>query len=255
MSFQGTDRDYDAFMGRFSRRLAPLFADFAGVEAGSDVVDVGCGPGALTGELARRLGEAHVAAVDPTEQFAASTRARFPLAEVVQAPAESLPFAAGRFDAALAQLVVSFMSDADAGVAEMARVARPGGVVALCMWLGDAEMQLLAAANAAARLVAPDHPANRRARGYRTLDEGRELLERAGLEDVQTTVVEVTAEYDGFEDLAAPILAGAGPLAPLVTSLDDGGRERYRAALRQAVGDPVGSFSLTARAWAARGRV
>lgn len=255
MAFQGTDRDYDAFMGRFSRRLAPLFADFAGVREGLDVVDVGCGPGALTGELVARVGEERVAAADPTEQFVASTRARFPGAEVVQAPAESLPFADARFDAALAQLVVSFMRDADAGVAEMRRVVRPGATVALCMWLADGEMELLAAANGAARSVAPDHPANRRARAYRTADEGRALFERAGLADVELTVLEVTAGYDGFEDLAAPILAGTGPLAELVTSLDDAGRERYRAALRDAVGDPQGPFSLTGRAWAARGRV
>src|SRR5690242_18898054 len=134
MSFQGTDHDYDRFMGRFSRRLAPLFADFAGVDRELEVVDVGCGPGALTGELVARVGEDRVAAADPTEQFVASTRARFPGADVVQAPAESLPFGDARFDAALAQLVVSFMEDADAGVAEMARVARPGAVVSLCMW-------------------------------------------------------------------------------------------------------------------------
>jgi ubiquinone/menaquinone biosynthesis C-methylase UbiE len=255
MSFQGTDRDYDRFMGRFSRRLAPLFADFAGVGAGLEVVDVGCGPGALTGELVSRVGERRVAAADPTEHFVASTGARFPEAEVVQAPAESLPFADARFDAALAQLVVAFMSDADAGIAEMARVARPGAAVAVCMWQPDDAMELLHAVNAAARAVAPDHPANRRARPYRTEAEGRALLERAGLEGVETTELEVTADYEGLDDLAAPVLAGTGPLAPIVTSLDDDGRRSFLGALAAHLGHPQGPFSLTGRAWAARGLV
>jgi ubiquinone/menaquinone biosynthesis C-methylase UbiE len=255
VAFQGTGHDYDAFMGRFSRRLAPLFAAFAGVGEGADVLDVGCGPGALTAELAARVGEDHVAAADPTQQFVASTRSRFPRAEVVEAPAESLPFADDRFDAALAQLVVAFMEDADAGVAEMARVVRPGGVVAVCMWLRDDEMELLAAVNAAARAAAPDHPANRRARAYRTEAEGRTLLERAGLDEVETAVLEVAADYEGFDDLAAPVLAGSGPLAPLVSSLDDDGRARFLDALGERLGRPAGPFGLTGRAWAARGRV
>jgi SAM-dependent methyltransferase len=255
VAFHGTDRDYDAFMGRFSRRLAPLFADFAGVDAGADVLDVGCGPGALTGELVRRVGAEHVAAADPTPQFVASLRDRFPGLEVEQAPAESLPFADGRFDAALAQLVVSFMADADAGVAAMRRVVRTGGVVALCMWLDGADMELLAATGRAARAVAPDHPAVRRDRRYRQAAEAGPLLERAGLADVETTTLEVTAGYESFDDLAGPVLAGTGPLAPLVTALDEDGRARFLDALAAQVGNPDGPFSLTGRAWAARGRV
>jgi SAM-dependent methyltransferase len=255
VAFQGTDRDYDAFMGRFSRRLAPLFADFAGVGGELDVLDVGCGPGALTGELVRRVGAGRVAAADPTPQFVVSIRERFPGVDVEQAPAESLPFAAGRFGASLAQLVVAFMDDADAGVAEMRRVVREGGVVALCMWLDGDEMELIAAAGGAASAVAPDHPALGRDRRYRNPAEAGPLLERAGLVGVETTTLEVTADYDSFDDLARPILAGSGPLAPLVTSLDDDGRARFLEALAERVGRPTGSFSLTGRAWAARGRV
>jgi SAM-dependent methyltransferase len=255
MSFQGTDRDYDNFMGRFSRRLAPLFADFAGVEAGWEVIDVGCGPGALTGELVRRVGAARVAAVDPTPQFVDSIRERFPAVEVEQAPAESLPFDGGRFAASLAQLVVSFMADADAGVAEMRRVVRRDGVVALCMWLDGDQMELLAAARGAAAAVAPDHSALRGDSRYRKAADAGPLLERAGLAAVETTILEVTAEYESLDDLSRPILAGSGPLAPLVTSLDDDGRARFLDALAERVGRPTGRFSLTGRAWAARGRV
>ena len=125
---------YDRFMGRYSVRLAPSFADFAQVASGQRVLDVGCGPGALTTELVRRLGAAAVAAVDPSEQFVAAARERHPGVDVRVAAAEELPFADAEFDAALAQLVVHFMDDPVRGLAEMARVTRDGGVVAACVW-------------------------------------------------------------------------------------------------------------------------
>jgi ubiquinone/menaquinone biosynthesis C-methylase UbiE len=112
---------YDRFMGRYSVRLAPSFADFAGIAPGQRVLDVGCGPGALTTELVHRLGASDVAAVDPTEQFVAAARERHPGVEVRIAAAEELPFADGQFDATLAQLVVHFMDDPVRGLAEMAR--------------------------------------------------------------------------------------------------------------------------------------
>ncbi|HKD95166.1 MAG TPA: class I SAM-dependent methyltransferase, partial [Gaiellaceae bacterium] len=121
--------EYDNFMGRYSTLLAPLFADFAGVGAGARALDVGAGTGALTSALLAR--GASVAAVDPSPEFAAVLRERLPGLEVEEAPAESLPYGDGVFDVALAQLVVAFMSDAPAAIAEMARVARR---VAVCMW-------------------------------------------------------------------------------------------------------------------------
>ena len=97
-------------------------------------LDVGCGPGSLTTELVRRLGAEHVAAVDPSEPFVEAARARHPGVDVRLASAESLPWPDGSFDVALAQLVVHFMTDPVAGLREMARVTRPGGAVAACVW-------------------------------------------------------------------------------------------------------------------------
>ena len=134
MSFAVDAGAYDRFMGRYSVRLAPSFADFAGIAAGRRVLDVGCGPGALTTELVQRLGAAAVAAVDPSAQFVAAARERHPGVQVRIAAAEELPFADAEFDAALAQLVVHFMDDPVGGLAEMARVTRNGGVVAACVW-------------------------------------------------------------------------------------------------------------------------
>src|SRR5207244_2599732 len=125
---------YDRFMGRYTQSLATPLADAAGVMVGMRVLDVGCGPGGLTSELSRRVGSHSVSAIDPAPQFVAACRERNPDADVEQGAAEQLPWPDGEFDAALSCLVIGFMSDPDRGVREMARVTRPGGTVAACMW-------------------------------------------------------------------------------------------------------------------------
>ncbi len=176
---------YDGFMGRWSRLLAPPFAEAAGVAPGMRVLDIGCGTGALTAELVRRLGASSVVAVDPSPSFVAAAASRFPDIEVRQASAEQLPFADDSFDAALAQLVVHFMADAVAGVAEMRRVTRPGGVVAACVWDYGGERGPLGVFWDAARAVRLDVAGESRLAGTR---EGQlvELLEAAGLRRVDT---------------------------------------------------------------------
>src|SRR5690349_16389624 len=99
--FDVATESYRRFMGRYSEPLAGLFADHAGVGPGTgSVLDVGCGPGALTAVLIDRLGASAVSAVDPSEPFLAAARAQFPGADIRQAAAEDLPFDDGRFDAA-----------------------------------------------------------------------------------------------------------------------------------------------------------
>src|SRR6266540_215377 len=115
-------------MGRYSALLAPQLADLAGVDSRQRVLDVGCGPGALTSELVDRVGASKVVAVDPSEQFVAAARERHPGVDVRRAAAEELPFADGEFDATLAQLVVHFLADPVRGLAEMARVTHAGGI-------------------------------------------------------------------------------------------------------------------------------
>ena len=122
MSFDVAADAYDRFMGRYSQLLSPQLADLAGVRAGQRVLDVGCGPGALTAELVARVGAGAVAAVDPSEPFVAAAGSRYPGVDVRRASAEHLPFQDATFDASLAQLVVHFMADPVAGLAEMARV-------------------------------------------------------------------------------------------------------------------------------------
>ncbi len=124
--FQVPAQAYDRWIGRYSPQLAAALIEFAGIEPGTKALDVGCGPGALSAALVGRLGAANVYAVDPSEPFVEACRERLPGVNAIVASAESLPFPDGEFDVALAQLVVNFMSDPEAGVREMARVDSRG---------------------------------------------------------------------------------------------------------------------------------
>ncbi len=158
-TFNASADAYDRHIGRYGPQLASALLEFAGIEPGMRALDVGCGPGALTAALSERLGPANVCAGDPSEPFAEACRARQPGVEVVMAYAGSLPFADGAFDAALSRLVVNFMPDSEAGLREMVRVTRRGGVVASCVWDYAGEMTLLRAFWDAAREVDPERGA------------------------------------------------------------------------------------------------
>ena len=233
--------EYDNFMGRYSTLLAPLFADFAGVGAGARALDVGAGTGALTSALLAR--GASVAAVDPSPEFAAVLRERLPGLEVEQAPAESLPYGDGVFDVALAQLVVAFMSDAPAAIAEMARVARR---VAVCMW-GVAEVDMFAAIDRAAEAVGASRATE--PRRYRTPQEIHDLLAPHG--EVESAELDVTAGYADFDEFWGAMDRGVGPAGQWLASLDSGQREHAHAELFRELGSPEGPFELNARAFAA----
>ncbi len=171
---------YDRFMGRYLPTLSVAFADAAGVHAGMSALDVGCGPGGLTQELVARLGADRVAAIDPSAPFVEAARDRNPGVDVREGGAESLPFEDESFDAALASLVVAFMQDAGAGVREMSRVTKPGGIVAACMWDVAGGMTMLRVMREAAIAVLPDAPVRSPLPGTREGDLG-ELFRGQGL--------------------------------------------------------------------------
>ncbi|HEY1369730.1 MAG TPA: methyltransferase domain-containing protein [Gaiellaceae bacterium] len=257
-SFIASAEAYDRFVGRYSPALAAALIEFAGVEPGMRAVDVGCGPGGLTKTLAERLGPDNVSAADPSPPFVEACRARVPGAEVVAAAAEELPFADDAFDAALSQLVVNFMRDARAGVAEMRRVVRPGGTVASCVWDYGGEMTLLRAFWDAAGEVAPDRGAAADEGAImRWVREGElaELWHETGLRDVRSGPLVVRAGYTDFEDLWSPLLTGVGPAGAFCASLDPERQRALHDALHRRLGAPEGAFELTARAWAAAGAV
>lgn len=246
---------YDRHMGRYGAQLAAGLIDVAGVRAGQHVLDVGCGPG----PLARALGEtsAIVAAIDPSPDFVAACRARVPDADIRVGVAEELPFASDTFDAALAQLVVQLMRDRDAGVAEMVRVTRVGGVVAACVW-DSTTMPVLRAFWDAALEVAPERVSaidDGRRVGYARPDELGQLWRDHGLVDVATGECRVSADYESFDDLFEPFAAGAGHSGTCCVSLAHDGQQRLRDATRKRLCEPAGAFVLTARAWWVRGSV
>jgi SAM-dependent methyltransferase len=256
-TFRASADVYDRLVGRYSPHLASALIDFVDVEPGMRALDVGCGPGALTAALADRLGAGAVSAADPSEPFVQACQARLPGVDVVLASAEMLPFAGGRFDVTLSQLVVNFMRDAEAGVNEMARVTRPGGVVASCVWDYSGGMTLLRAFWDAAHEVDPERAAEADEGIMRWCADGElaELWRSAGLRDVRSGELVVSANYRDFEDLWAPFPTGIAPSGAFCKSLDEDRRAALHDSLarRLRVGD--GPFELTARAWAVAGRV
>jgi SAM-dependent methyltransferase len=252
MSFSAGAAAYDAFMGAWSRLLAAPFADLAGVAAPSTALDVGCGTGLLTAELVGRLGVGRVSAVDPTEAFVAEVARRLPGIDVREARAESLPFPDASFDATLAQLVVHFMADPVAGVREMARVTRPGGTVAACVWDHAGHRGPLWAFWETARELFPGVDDESDLPGVREGDL-EALLGAAGLHDVTGTALEVRRTFATFEDWWEPYTRGIGPAGAFVATLPPEDRTLLREACRARI--PATAASVTGVAWAARGTV
>ncbi len=242
---------YGRFMGRFSEPLAVPFADAAELVAGQRVLDVGCGPGALTTELVRRLGETSVAAVDPSAPFVAAVRQRLPEVDVHQASAEQLPFPDDSFDAALAQLVVHFMADPVTGLAEMRRVTRPGGRLLACVWDHAGEAGPLSIFMRAALDLDPAAPHELDRAGVR---EGHlvELANTAGWHEVEQDRLSVTVGFASVEEWWEPYTLGVGPLGGYVRALSPAHRDALREHCAELL--PTPPFSIDAAAWSVRAR-
>ena len=249
MGFDVGATAYDRFMGRFAGPLAEQFVETVGVPAGARALDVGCGTGALTAQLVARLGTDAVAAVDPSESFVAATRARWPGLLVQVAGAESLPFADDAFDLVAAQLVVPFMTDPVAGLAEMARVTRSGGVVAANVWDHAGGGGPLRAFWRAVRDVDPSAVDESRQPGARA-GQLATLFRAADLRDVVPWSETVTAAYGSFDEWWETFTLGVGPAGSYVAGLADAEKEALRARAAQLL--PSGPFEVAAVAWCAR---
>lgn len=251
MTFEVTGEVYDRFMGRYSRPLAASFTDWLDVRAGERALDVGCGPGAWTGLLVERLGADRVSAIDPSAPFVEVCRSRFPGVDVREGSAEALPYGDDSFDVAGACLVVHFMTDPVAGIAELARVTRPGCWVGATVWDLDGRRAPMATIwSVLARVqrsVKDEHELPGGAEG-----QLEEIFARAGLHDVEGTELAVTVTHPTFEEWWEPHLQGVGPIGEALAALDPVRREQVRAYSRERMGD--GPFDITAVAFAVRGR-
>ena len=251
MRFEVSADAYMRFMGQYSEPLAPRFADLTGIGDGQRVLDVGCGPGALTAELVNRVGAASVSAAEPSASFAAAVRERLPGVEVRRSAAEQLPFPDRTFDAALAQLVVHFMADPVQGLREMRRVTRPGGMVAACVWDHAGGRGPLAAFWSAVREL--DQAADDES-GRAGVREGHlaSLFNQAGLDRTSITTLTVRVRHASFDDWWQPFTLGVGPAGVYVASLTPDHRAALREQCRRLL--PAGPVEITAVAWAASSR-
>lgn len=250
MSFTAGAAQYDRFMGRYSVPLATEFVAFAGLTGDQCVLDVGCGPGALTGELVDLMGARSVCAIDPSTVFVAAARERLPGVRVECAAAESLPFGDRSFDAVLAQLSVHFMSDPVSGLREMGRVSKPTGVVAACVWDHAGGRGPLALFWDCARVLDPDVDDESSRAGTRA-GHLAELFRSAGLLEITDGSISVGVEHASFEQWWEPFTLGVGPAGAYVSRLDTNQLTRLRGSCRERL--PDGPFTITARAWAVRG--
>ncbi|KYH44688.1 class I SAM-dependent methyltransferase [Branchiibius sp. NY16-3462-2] len=252
MSFEVSRDAYGRFMGRFSEPLAIQFTDWVAPQPGQRALDVGCGPGALTAVLADRLGSDAVVAVDPSETFVRAVRGRLPGVDARVTTADRLPFDEDTFDLALAQLVVHFMPDPVAGLREMARVTRAGGIVAANVWdlaTGRAPISLFWRA---VRELDPTHPGES---GLPGVGAGSltELFEQAGLDDVAAIEQTVQSEFGSFDEWWESYTLGIGPPGVFLASLDQAHRDAVRDRCRAIL--PPAPFTVPGTAWSVRGRV
>jgi SAM-dependent methyltransferase len=251
MAFGNAD-SYTRFMGRFSEPLAPLFADVLR-DLDGRLLDVGCGPGVLTAELVRRYGAERVDAIDPAPGFVAAARDRCPGVDVRQGSAEELPYADDAYGASYAQLVVHFMKDPVRGLAEMARVTRPGGLVAACVWDHGGGRGPLSLFWDVARELDP--AARRSADASPGSHDGdlERLMTEAGLDVATHGQLSVTIGLASFEDWWAPYEEPAGSVGDYLATRTPEQVAEVREGCRARL--PDGPFELTAWTWTAVGRV
>jgi ubiquinone/menaquinone biosynthesis C-methylase UbiE len=261
-TFVAADGDgYELQMGRWSRRLAPLFIDFAGITDGECILDVGCGTGNLTFALSQnsRIGAIQGIDLSPIYVEHARANARDPRLDFQIGDACTLPFADASFDHALSLLVLQFIPKPDLAVREMCRVTRPGGTVAAATW--DARGGYVAHRIIFDTAAMIDQKGNdRRAKAYtRPMSRPGELARAwrdAGLKDVTQDMLTIRMDFESFADFWAPAEAKDGPIAEYVGALGIEARVELREKVKLAYldGEGDGARSYAATAWVVRGK-
>jgi SAM-dependent methyltransferase len=246
---------YDAYMGRWSRAVAPLFLDWLAVPADLDWIDVGCGTGALTAAIASRCAPRRVLGVDPSSGFVAAAAAQVTDDRVAFETGDAQALTAGdaSYDVAVSGLVLNFVPDRVKALREMRRLVREGGTVAFYVWdyPGGGVAFMRAFWNAAIALdPAVAHLGEGKRFPFCTPDGLRQLCRESGLDEPEVTTLQALSVFRDFDDYWRPFTLGAGPAPGYCVSLPSDAQARLRDALRSSL--PIaadGSISLQLRAW------
>ena len=247
---------YERQRGRSSKILAPLFVDFVGVQG--EVLDVGCGTGALTFAIAKSESVSKIVAMDLSEAFLAYARSKTddPRISFESGDAQNLRFSDASFDQCLALLVVRFIPDAPKAAREMRRVTRPGGVVATAMWDNTGGNELNESLWDAALSLDSNAPQDKDTPGsYGTAEELISLWATAGLRKIEVKNIVFPCGFDSFDDFWQPLTEGQGPAGAYLRRISEDHRTALRERLRENLfGNRAdGAFTLAAKAWAVRG--
>jgi len=250
---------YEAYVGRWSRRVARELVAWLDVPAGRDWVDVGCGTGALSATILEHAEPASVMGFDPSESFIGHARSTIPdrRARFAVAPADALPLVGASADVAVAGLVLNFVPDIPAALAEMRRVVRPGGTIGAYVWDYGGGMEIIRRYWEAAATVDPAGVEAVGAELFPICEPGAlaTAFRTAGLADVADRPIEIEAAFTDFDDFWQPFLSGVGPASGFNLRLDEDRRVKVRQRLHDTLpAAPDGTIRLMARAWAARGR-
>ncbi len=246
---------YERYIGRWSRATAPRFLAWLGLPQQLDWLDVGCGTGALSAAVLDHAAPATVTAIEPSDGFRDSAIANLAgRARVLNGSACAIPLADASVDVVASGLVLNFVADPAAGLAEMRRVTRAGGTIAAYVWDYGERMQMLRAFWDAALRLDPEAPDEARTLRFGGPGELVELFRGAGLEEIEETTLAVESAYADFDELWATFLGGVGPAGAYAVSRAPADRELLRRALFDELGRPAGGFTLRAVARAARGR-
>ncbi|SCZ10267.1 class I SAM-dependent methyltransferase [Microvirga guangxiensis] len=249
---------YESYVGRWSRLVAREFIPWLGAPPGLDWLDVGCGTGMLTQAIAEQCIPERLAGIDASGGFLEVARQRLSgtAAELQEADAQDLPFTADEFDRVVSGLMLNFVPDKEKAAAEMARVARSGGEVALYVWDYTGKMEMMrrfwdaaAELNPYARELQDSWHAS-----FCQPEPLQTLLEKVGLRNTDVRAIDVPTVFRDFDDYWTPFLAGQSPAPAYCMSLSEEERAHLRERLRETLPtQPDGSIPLTARAWAVRG--
>jgi SAM-dependent methyltransferase len=247
---------YEQYVGRWSRRVAPEFLAWLDIPAGRRWLDVGCGTGALCAAILDRCAPSSVTGVEPSEGFLRTARQHLGgRAALHQGSATAIALQDASVDVVVSGLVLNFVPDQRAALAEMARVAGPGGTIAAYVWDYAGKMELMRRFWDAAVELDPEAA---------KLDEGvrfalcrpealAALFASAGLLGQQSTAIDVATDFADFDAYWQPFLGGQGPAPAYAVALDENRRARLRDRIRAGMPTRAdGSIALTARAWAIR---